>query len=362
PREIAACLAIAIVVVAIALIIPATRARLFEWKAGLDVAAGNRAAEIADLTIALNAVAADVEALERRAQALEDSHLDEEAIGDYQQLLKMPSRELAALGRLAQIYTRTAKYKEAEDCCDQMIQLAPKSGAGYHAKARLLEQEHKLDEAMDLYGQCMSRGGAPGAMLDRENLLQKMQFRNTIEPIVEPNLLNKDNDYQALVQDAVELGSHFNNTSALAKLDKAKKLNPKRPDAYAMRVMVYTSMKKYRQAIQDFQMGERLRKEYPEHDSKSEGGVLLSANGMYSAGEVFMMAGIAYTQIGDYKNALRVFDRAIACSPSPKMYRCRSWVYKKMGDKEKAKADLISSRTAVDNYDLTDTIDAITGH
>jgi len=75
-----------------------------------------------------------------------------------------------------------------------------------------------------------------------------------------------------------------------------------------------------------------------------------------------MWAGIAYSKTGDYSNSLKEFNKANACSPSPKMYALRAATYTKMGDKEKARADLKSARTAVDNYNVGNMYSALISH
>jgi tetratricopeptide (TPR) repeat protein len=353
PKLIAKCLAVFAVVFAVALAIPPMRACLFEWKADLDKLVGNRAAEIEDLTVALNAVPGDLHILERRAQALEDSRETAKAIDDYQQL------QLTALVHLSQLYTKAAKFDQAEECCHQWLRIAPDSGVAYHAKARLLEAEHKYDESTEAYEKSISLGGGLAARLDRDNLMQKMQFRN-MDPLVEPPLENKDNDYDSLVHDAIALGQ-TNLGASYAKLDKAIKLDSNRPDAYDIRGILYVSHGQYRLGIQDLQMGEELRSKQPPA-SNPKGAVLMSAAGLYRAGEVSMWAGIAYNKIGDHINALKEFDKAVSLSPSPKMLRLRAGTYSLLGAKEKARADLKSALTAVDNYDPGDMYSAVTAH
>jgi Flp pilus assembly protein TadD len=119
-----------------------------------------------------------------------------------------------------------------------------------------------------------------------------------------------------------------------------------------MRGSLHAFLKQYREGIQDFQMGEKLRSNQPS-SMKPKEGAIMSASGLYRAGEVFMWAGVAYTGTGDYRNALREFTKAIAFSPSPKMYSLRAETYTKMGEKEKARADLISARRAVDPNDYS---------
>jgi len=85
----------------------------------------------------------------------------------------------------------------------------------------------------------------------------------------------------------------------------------------------------------------------------------MSASGFYRSGEVFMWAGVAYTGTGDYRNAVREFNKAVAFSPSPKMYTLRAQAYSKMGEKEKARADLISAHNAVDKFDYSEALNTV---
>lgn len=179
--------------------------------------------------------------------------------------------------------------------------------------------ENRLDEAIDLYTQCIEKGD-----LGLKNLIVAYNDRG--------NAHGKKSDLQ----------------SALADFNKVIELNPEDPDAFYNRGLTYKKLAKIDRAFRDYSEAIKRNPRYAKAYN-NRGAIYGQRGEFYDAitdfnhaifltgknASAFYNRGLAYYSLGEYKNAISDLERAIELNPKYiKAYENLAWLRATCPDNE----------------------------
>jgi tetratricopeptide (TPR) repeat protein len=119
-------------------------------------------------------------------------------------------------------------------------------------------------------------------------------------------------------------GSRQNNDSAMYYLDLSIKINPKFATAYLNRALIFDQLSERENAIRDYQTYLGFK---PEDD------------------RVYSSIGVDYQYMGKFQESIPWFEKGMQWNPSTGLhYNNRAYSYNALGDKEKARADILKAR------------------
>lgn len=168
-----------------------------------------------------------------------------------------PMRSLSHYHR-GLIFLEKEDFNKARDCLDEAIRLEPDNEVYYHTKGQLFEKQNdpKLyDSAIEQFQKAISINDkhVPSYFHLGKIFHLKHQLTDSLICFNKVMTFMSDNDDVFLERGKV-LIDKGDPLHALADFEKAIQLNPEKPEAYMFRGMAKLKLKKFEDAIEDFNL------------------------------------------------------------------------------------------------------------
>jgi tetratricopeptide (TPR) repeat protein len=225
---------------------------------------------------------------------------------------------------------------------EKVIELEPEQGIGYSGRGQAQLALNQFDDAMKNLDTAIDKG-----LEDEWTYISRAEARLNVLAKAESRSI--DEAWSKIERDHKEAVD-----ASLVDLDKAITLTPKFYVALNMRSFLYLNMQDYEKSLADAQTMVTLQpKYYAAYNTrawvyanwgKGEEAVkdCLKALDLVQSEDAAILdtCGLAYYAVGDYKEALVYYDRALTAAPDQidSLYR-RAQVHQKLKDKTKAIAD-----------------------
>ena len=303
-----------------------------------------------------------------RGNAYSDKGELDRAIQDYNKAIELNLNFADAYNNRGNAYSAKSEFDRAIQDCSKAIELNPNDAEAYNSRGIAYGNKDDFDQAIQDFGKAIdlkpdfaqayvNRGNAYGNKDDFDQAIPDYNKAIDLKPdfagAYNSRGIAYDNkgDFEQAIQDynkAIDLKPDFADAynsrgdaysdkddfdQAIQDYNKAVELNPNNAEAYYNRGDAYGNKDNFDQAISDYNKAIELKPDF--------------ADAYYNRGD-------AYGNKDNFDQAISDYNKAIELKPDfAEAYFSRGYTWLHLGEREKAKADLITAQnTGMDIADL----------